>query len=217
MKTTPIIEAIKNNRYEALKLLIELGGSINDSLLGIAYTYSNTDVVKILLDAGTEIDDSELHTFASYTVDNIDILKTLIDYGADPFYHDYQESLTYNFARNDMVECLKYSIENYLDEDLEELFVWAAWCGSPLVARYILERGHDVNYRYSDGETCLHVMCFDSRLEPHGHEDVLRQVVEILVEFGVDFYIKDHFGRTALEIAREYTRDDMIKIIKDFQ
>ena len=226
MQTTPLIEAIDAHQNDAVKLLIELGANINDSLafpyetpLSIAYNCSNTEAVRLLLDAGAETEAAELHIFTWYCHDNVDIFKLLLDHGLDPFIDYERHDLPYSLCENDLIDCLKYYDERLWRGRLEfdvDLLCWATWRGSSNVTRFLIERGVDLNHEYIDGMTCLHAMCVRSIEEIHGDEENLRKTVQVLADAGIDFYREDDKYRTALDVAMDEGRNDMVEILKDY-
>jgi len=226
MKTTPLIEAIDAYQNDAVKLLIELGANINDSLafpdeppLSIAYGCSNTEAVRLLLDAGAKTEAIELHIFADYCHDNVDIFKLLLDHGSDPFIDDGRRNLPYSLCEYDLIECLKYYDERLCGGRLKfdiDLLYWATWRGSSNATRFLIERGVDLNHEYIDGMTCLHAMCVRSMEEIHGDEENLHKTVQVLADAGIDFYKTDNKYRTALDVAMDEGRNDMVEILKDY-
>ena len=79
--------------------------------------------------------------------------------------------------------------------------------GKTLTARLLLEHGADVNAQTKDGYTALMYASSRGKLK----------TVECLLEFQADITLKEYIdGNTACDLAREFGRNDIVKLLSKF-
>ena len=180
-----LLEAVKNNRYNIVKLLLEKGADLNrnDSYrrtaLMYAIIFNNIEIVKLLLEKGANVD-SDRKTALMYAIEtkNIEIVTLLLEKGANVNYVDYD---------SDRKTALMYAIEiNNIE-----------------IVKFLLEKGANVNDVDSDRKTTLMYAIVTKNIE----------IVTLLLEKGADLNRSDSNRRTALMYAFEFNNIEIIKLL----
>ncbi len=186
-------EAISREDVESVQTLLgryEKGlKSAPDSLLGRslfkAVTKDNTEIVRLLLDAGAEVDilitpDLPPNTWLAIANGNSEILSLLLSAGANPNAHWYGYTLLGFAASRPNPRALKVLLEFGAEVDaIGEEHIGALWVASDTAnvdnLHVLLEAGANVNATDQRGVTALMRAIF--------HEDI--QTVRILIDAGV--------------------------------
>ena len=122
---TPLILAVQNNQYEAVKLLVELGADVNEkgeawyTPVGCAVNAEDKRILPYLLDNGGEIEPykskSSAMNFAARS-GNIEAAKLLLSRGADINHVGWNDTTPlHDAASNGQLETVKYLVENGAD------------------------------------------------------------------------------------------------------
>ena len=72
-------------------------------------------------------------------------------------------------------------------------------------AKFLIEKGADVNLKSKNGWTALHAAAFKGPAE----------IVKLLIEKGADANTKDLRGQTPLMIARILKHEEMVRLLKE--
>lgn len=141
-----IFTAARQDDLESMKLYIAAGGDINQSdelgatPLNIVTFRGNTEMVKLLLDAGATFEIGTFHLAISESEDNTDIVQAFLDHGADI----HQKSETRNG---------------------HNALMFAAEYGHVEVGKLLLANGADINAGDDLNDPALNVAAFYGQLE----------------------------------------------------
>lgn len=228
MITWPLFEAAVNGRLEAVRLLIDLGADVDkeengrnifDELFEVG---PSVELLDLLYGNSTEEHPREMIGFALGLFDNPDVMKYLIDKGFSPFVESNGLSVAEILAEKGLVRSLEVLLDSNLNVPLvnqndSHLITYAAFQGRYEVVNLLIDKyGADVNRLNGGYLTCLHNMCFMPYDYDVGEEEDLAATVKVLAEAGVDFHIRDDKGCTALEIAENQCRYDMVQILQEY-
>ena len=206
----------KEECSEIIKLLVTKGADINaasafssafrlegyerGTALLDACLRGRLDVVRLLLELGADIDDSNHNSLIeAYLFRRINVVKLLISYGADvnARNHNGHTSLgracMYDFDDVAAV-LLDHGADVYLliPQGLNKLnpFIIASMNGNVSTIKLLLDRGADINY-ICDGCTPLRTACYYGEI----------RVVRYLLKRGADANASSPYGLTPLMLA----------------
>ena len=204
------------NRIEVLKELLKFGADVNKpkcfdynldgleekiSPLHAAAEYGHTEIVKILLEHGANVNavlleevihNTPLHKAAQYG--HLEIMKLLLENGAD----------------------INANIEGYTP-----LFFAAMHGTSMEVIEYLLKCGANPNLTDDSGNTLLHQICelhsFKRKNLKANEEDNFEtpklDFIPILIAFGADLKARNNKNRSVLDIAINNNNLRLTKIL----
>jgi len=190
-------------------------GRDGNTLLIIASQKGYTDIVKVLLDKGAEVDrpDSENFTalHAASEKGNADIVKMLLDKGANVNYLNggiftalYIASEVGNADIVKMLLDKGADVNSLNDEKFTALYI-ASINGYADIVKMLLDKGADVNYLNGGIFTALYVA------SENGHADI----VKMLLDKGADVNFLNNEKFTTLYIASEVGNADIVKMLLD--
>ncbi|MCC6004143.1 MAG: ankyrin repeat domain-containing protein [Thermofilum sp.] len=225
-----LLEAIKNGDVVKVKELLEKGVDANvkdDShktpLHYVAILYVDeigAYIAELLIKHGADVNAKDekgvtpLHWAVAFGKSRI--INVLLENGADinakgafgtPLHWVAAGAVAPDVNRSNIAKLL---IEHGADvnarnhQGLTPLHL-AAMHGNVDVAKVLLENGADANVN-DQGLTSLHLAALGGCAD----------MVELLLKHGADPSIRDSDGKTALDIARESNRKDVVKIIEEF-
>ena len=184
-----ILEAIKKNDSEKIKLLIEGGEDINtDNEFGITLVHwasinGSISILDLMYKNNKNLD---IHSkngsrwtplmSAAYN-GQIETVRFLIDHGADINSQDM-------FNRTPLI----YSLESKNSE----------------IAQYLVKMGADVELKDELGQTPLQLAVVNGEIG----------LVNLIIEKGADINSENSFGVTALYLSKEYGYSEIEKILK---
>ncbi|MEM9400479.1 MAG: ankyrin repeat domain-containing protein [Verrucomicrobiota bacterium] len=183
---TPIYYAIEDSRLEIVKLLVELGASLNLVRNNPLYracecSFAGPDIVEHLLKSGAdfnlESDAGQTPLFGALNQQNTESAGILLQLGANP-----------NHENLDGVTPLIAVAHQKSPDHLEQLLK------------------HEVNVNAinrSTGETALHIAALYGRTEN----------ISLLLDFGADKSLRNKKNETALEIAERVGKVKPIKLL----
>lgn len=201
-----------------VKLLIENGARVNaffygaESALGVAVKKGRTDVVRVLLEAGAEIDDSYSKEnrpmlFDAMENGHIDVVRLLIENGVDINNVTYLGDVPLVFAvENELVDMAELLLENGADlngEGGETILYTAVQTGRADMVELLIDNGVDIAATDYNGRTALHIAAEDGRVD----------MAEMLINNGADVNATDSEGRTALMTAYHFGRTEVAKML----
>jgi ankyrin repeat protein len=149
-----------------------------------------------------------LHSAAFYG--DLELVQKLIEYDADISAEDRcRRTPVYNASEgchSEYRSVIRLLLDYGVDINARTSFSWtplyvAVDHGTLEAVRLLLERG--ANPLISDGSTPLHKASYTGRLE----------VVHLLLEHGADVKVEDKRGRTALQVAEEGRKDEVVKLL----
>jgi ankyrin repeat protein len=87
------------------------------------------------------------------------------------------------------------------------------------VARFLIEKGADVNARAGDEGSALHLACLSRDINVHSMEETVFvsprwPLVELLVEKGAKLDVKDAQAKTVLEHARDAGHEKLVSYLE---
>jgi ankyrin repeat protein len=217
---TPLMEACRHHRLNALKLLIGKGAKLNActqdgrgvTALMIAAENGDEECLRILIKAGADLElkdhegQSALH-FATRSGREGSI-RILINAGAGiPQKKADLCSLLWLPSFEGRLDILKqFKKAGARIKDCAELLVVAAEADDIKLARFFLNAGVDVNEVHDEAWPRTALMAAAHR----GYEDIAR----LLLKFGADVKASTGAGRDAMSWAREKKRRGIIKLLE---
>ena len=215
--------ALLKNQSEIATLLINHGADINhyctagvNSFLIAAQSGDNKNI-QLLLDKGISVDTKGLNKYEGQTAlmfaanyNHLDTVKYLISCGAN-----------INATRNEGITALmiaskvgneklvEYLIQNGADINLitnqgADAFIYATQYGNVSCAKLLLDAGADINHMDKDG-SALHNATREGKYDS----------VKFLLEKGIDYYLKNPKGETALDIAKAKDDKRIISLLQN--
>eukprot|EP00833_Pecoramyces_ruminatium_P007190 jgi/Orpsp1_1/1181222/evm.model.c7180000076346.1 len=215
-----------NNLETSIKFLIEYVESINEgnnddeTLLFYVCKYGNENLVKLLIENGTDININKENKYAETPIfyallnGNENIVKYLIEQGADINKKNYNnetpifyacksgdESLVTYFTEYEENININTNIKNnnekkqklYPDKNRNENLV-----------KYLVDLGADINLENNDSETPLFYAC------KSGNENIVKYLIK---KIGLDINKENDFGETPLFYAIESGNEDLVKYL----
>ncbi|OHD62537.1 MAG: hypothetical protein A2014_00230 [Spirochaetes bacterium GWF1_49_6] len=218
--------AVSTENTEIAKFFIDMGADVkvkeyinsnefNISVLHTACLKDDFNMVKMLVEKGAEIDamDGKGRTplFDACAVGDVDIVKYLFEHGASLTYREPVKG-TYPIHEAcywDNADVVKYLLGIGLNKNLTDFagqtpFKYAVKGENLDIIKMIVDSGAEIDNKGTDGESIF-----------HGIEDV--EVVKYLVSIGLDPWMKDKHGLTALDIAVGAGNDDVAEYLKSLK
>lgn len=210
---TPLFLAVQEDFIEGVKLLIEKGANINQKdLFGDRPICSakSSQVAELLLDNGADIDAKNNFGFVPlFKIKNIDVLKIIVEKGANV-------DVLSRSGLSVLSRCCDTLIAGYfIDEGVDFLkedrsgntpFTYAVEDKCLEMASWYLKQGYDINNKNSKGQTALIILA---------NKATRKKSFQFLLDNNADINIKDVFGKTALDYAKEKGNDYYIKILSE--
>jgi ankyrin repeat protein len=221
-KEEEILQAIKNCKFDtAASLIIEAGLNINlkqipdyKNPLIVAAENGYTDIVKLLIDSGADVNYKNL-LITAVKNGHTNIVKLLIDAGADVNYVDPRGDTALILAAfNDRPKIVKLLINagadiNHINSFGDTALTRTRWNSTVETLLLLIEAGADLNYVDPlDEYTAL--MKASERRNP--------EMVELLIDAGADVNYVNSRGDTALTLAEKFKGtdegDEIVEILK---
>jgi ankyrin repeat protein len=164
----------------------------------------NLEVVKLLVEAGAEVNPAECGDYTPLGAavrgfnrtrggSTIGIVKYLVEAGANIHRSGAEASVTLLAVFGEDVKVLRYLVESGAELDVPKEFTKATELRYVDVIKYLIQQGADVNARLS-GE-------YGSVLERAGAEDVTLRVTKALVEAGANVNLLSKDGEYGSPLA----------------
>ena len=192
----PLVAALARKHFQTAELLLHHGadphlrGNYMRTLLHSAAFYGNFEVVQKLVEYDADINAKDQG-------------------GKTPFY----VALEGRYQKDCSVHRLLLELGADVNErakDGSTPLHNALYHGARLeIIRLLVERGADINARAKDDSTPLH------KASSLYRENL--DVVRLLLERGADVKAKDNHGRTALQVAQEYRKDEVAKLLLEHE
>ncbi|MCK5768460.1 MAG: ankyrin repeat domain-containing protein [Candidatus Atribacteria bacterium] len=203
-KKTLIKDLITQKKLDGLKALLDSGVDVNmiissaDSLLMTACSYSNSDMVKLLLTYNPNINYQDEHgnNALNLAIDNMEhykeMLPLLLEAGADP---NSKAGAGRTAQKNSTVlsKMTSLTLNNKSEEEEYQ------------IVEMFLSYGADPNIAHKTaGSIPLMAAAYKG--------DV--RLVKLFLEYGVDPNLKDKQGRTALDMAKKKQQQGVIDLLQ---
>ncbi len=204
---TPLEYAALNNKTEAVQLLLKAGAHVrrNCSLLSASATNGNTDIIKMALEKGAEVDCEDTYGFtpleSAAISDKTDAVRLLLKAGA----HVRRNcSLLSASATNGNTDIIKMALEKGAEVDCEDKdgqtpLMRAANNGRIEAVRLLLQAGADVK------RNCLPL----NASAASGNTDITK----MLLEKGAEVDCEDKDGVTPLESAAFNDKTEAVRFL----
>jgi len=222
--SSPANYAVNNGYLEILKLLKSAGADLNGlegeedaSLLIIAAAADKQDILDYLLAQKVDVNKQDgkgrtamfLASYAGY----LGIVKSLVRSGADLdiLYGPDKFSALSAAALKGHTDIALFLIQSGAEVNSKDIRGFtaahnAAQNGDLVVLKALAEAGADLDVKGGDYQTTpLALAALSGHLE----------VVKFLTTKGVDLGATDKDGKTALELAREFGRDDIVEFLEE--
>lgn len=229
---TPLMEAARQNSYEAAEVLLQAGANPNLrdpnklSAMVIAITNIHWDLANLLLEHGADPNDGSLEEAVEVrnadilrpnsnrpdTLNNLDVINALLAHGAKPD----------STLPGPIPDKKALGGGSNVAEDATPLFRAAKAADLPIM-RLLLDKGADAKHALKDGSTPLMAAAgmadktFMADAEKHeATEEERLEAVKLCLEHGADVnaaQTKDAGGATALHIAAGKGWDPMVQLL----
>jgi len=184
--------------------------------LHIASDNGHIDIVKTLLSSGADINvannDGWTPLFIASTGGLIDIVKTLLSSGANINLANNDGYTPLHMASGEsLIDIVKTLLSSGANTNLANNDGWtplhmASYNGRIEIVKTLLSSGANINIiDNNDGWTPLYMASWK------GHIDI----VETLLSSDADINIKTNEGKTALEIAKECKKNEIVKLLEE--
>lgn len=195
-----LVQDIIHNELDKVKALLDSGLDVNmnasstDSLLMAVCRYSNSEMLKLVLNYNPQINfqDEYGNNALTLAVNNFDnykgMIPLLLEAGADPD-SKVGSSGSINFTALGKITSLALVSKNEEDYQIIEMF---------------LSHGADANQAPKSGTTPLMQAAYKGNLE----------LVELFLEYGADSNLKDKQGKTALDMAKNKNYQQVIDLLQ---
>ena len=202
-KETLLKDLITQRKLDEVKALLDSGVDVNiiisssDSLLMTACSYSNSDMVKLLLTYNPNIDyqDERGNNALNLAIDNMwhykEMVPLLLEAGADP---DTKAGAGRTAQKTSTVlsKITSLTLNNKSEEEYQIIEMFFSYGADPNIAHK------------TAGTTLLMQAVFKA--------DV--RLVKLFLEHGADLDLKDNQGRTALDIAKKKNYQEVIDLLQ---
>ena len=192
---TPLHSAAFLGQYEAAKLLLENGADINirngDGGTPLDATGVDWETTRFI--AGMlriKIDEEKVETGRTKVVELLRQHGATIDTRSD-------SNALCNAVRSGDLRAVKEQLANGVDINAGDSefgvnpLAWAALLDDMEIAKFLIEKGADINMKNRDGSTPLHSAAFLGRTE----------IAELLIQKGADVNPKNHREETPLDVS----------------
>ena len=188
------------------------------------------DIIELLIKNGAEINSQDkfgntpLHNATSFVEENDDVISLLLDKGADVNAENYKKwTPLRRVCLRGHQKIAKILLKNNINTHVRSEGGWTPllevvtgnFSGNRSASRkellkLLLEYDSSsrvINAREAYGETALHIATKKNQ----------KEIVQILLEYGIDSNYKDLDGRTAKDYASDYGYDDILELFNSFQ
>ena len=181
----PIFRAAQSGSVECVRLILEQGTSPNtrDDTNRTALAYAgNAGVAEILINAGADI-------------------NTIDSYGKDAFQVILEDRLR-GSERFEIEKVLLNAGVNidYVDKSGDSRLYYAAFSSSVDAVEFLLKYGATPHAQLAQNKSPLHAVCWDANYKETNYEPTV-QIINLLLNAGIDVNIKDSMGDTPLHEA----------------
>ncbi len=235
---TPLHSASRSGHKAIVSLLLEKGAEVNaksdadgHTPLHSASRSGHEAIVSLLLEKGAEVNaksdaDGQTPLHSASRSGHEAIVSSLLEKGADVNAKDDTGwTPLHKAGYNGHEAIISLLLEKGADVNAKDDTGWtplhkAGYNGHEAIVSLLLEKGADVNAKSdADGQTPLH------SASRSGHEAIVslllangyEAMVSILLENGADPTITNNYGRTPLQIAQEYNKQNCVAALEQFQ
>ncbi|MCC8153386.1 MAG: ankyrin repeat domain-containing protein, partial [Tannerellaceae bacterium] len=216
---TPLMQAIENKYENVIQLLLEKGVDVNfcaedgATPLSLAIQQRKTSVVRLLIEAGAKPDDGKKNSVFDKIGDTETFLflreagyaEYITPDGLGRIYNDLITSIPLDTCLLDDLLALGLSLDYPVGWEKEPALFRAVKSDQPESVTALLKRGIEVNLRDWCGDTPL--------IKSIRYSCSLR-LIECLLEYGADPYIKNLDGNDAFTYAEE--KEDILHLLNRY-
>ncbi|KAI8711648.1 Helo-like-N domain-containing protein [Fusarium sp. LHS14.1] len=220
--------AIRSGDTKSLKVLFESGfdpkfkDETGLSLFFYALIYENIASLRFLSEHGADLNEwlpktltrgaTPLHLTAR-VMNDAEMIKLLLELGADPNHvlgTANREIVLIGVCASHFLgvarELLKAGANpNHASNDGRNAMYWALYCGNVELFKLLIEHGGDVKYRWQHDQCTLVMMAAE-----RGNMDIL----QVLVDAGADVEGQNKIGETALDLAQQKNKRQVVELLK---
>jgi len=218
--------AVKTENTEIAEFFIDMGADVkvkeyissNDYNISVLHTACLKDdlaTVKMLVENGAEVDaiDGKGRTplFDACAVGNVNIVKYLFESGASIIYREPVKGAypIHEACYWDNTDVVKYLLGVGMNKNLKDFagqtpFKYAVRGENLDIIKMIVESGAEIDNQGLGGQSVF-----------HGIEDV--EIGKYLVSIGLDPWMKDKNGSTALDIAVKAGNDEVAEYLRSIK
>lgn len=217
---------VQNRNITALKNLlkdkeiaINAPDKMGNSPLMSACIKGYADVAEVLLEHDAEVNYSNSAGKNSLMLacyhGNVNCIEMLVSHGADWQRKDKSGSSAFHWAIDGgHVHVIERILNQTNDVDEEDsrsgwspLMRLATVNGSVTIAKMLIDRGANVNFKDKSGKLILMAACLNGN----------KAMVQLLVDSGADLWIENEFGKTAYDMAKAFERRAVMKYIEEME
>lgn len=211
----PLAAAVERWSEHSIQRLLAAGADVNATqhpgLLYIAVTGQNHSVVKMLLEAGVDVNSDCYVGYSPFLAavgrGSLEMVETLLSAGSDIYYTDSYHSVFGTAVKRgnlDVIQVLlKAGADINSDVDGAPPLHRAIKSNSESVFRLLLKAGADINARVRDGETALVLAC---------HLDC-KWALQLLLQAGAEINVPVRVSGNALQAAVGVDREDFVELL----
>jgi ankyrin repeat protein len=214
---TPLIQAVKRNAVEIVKMLLAKGAKLTINNINkhgnsaLFYSVKNTMLTKMLLDAGADPKQQKDIVTEAARLDNLEIVTLLIEVGADiNGKNEYGGTALLNAAargNDDIVRVLlkAHALVDIINRNGEDALNLASNRGRTKIVRMLIDAGSSVNQIDNYGANALIEAAKQGNVE----------IVRLLIDAGANVMHKDNQKWDALMWAAHKGHREMVEIIEE--
>ncbi|XP_063674914.1 fibronectin type 3 and ankyrin repeat domains 1 protein-like isoform X1 [Bolinopsis microptera] len=177
------------------------------------------DIAKILLDHNANMKYSNSAGKDSLMLacyhGNVNCVDALVEFGAKWTVKDKSGASPFHWAidggHTNVIEKILDETDNVDDPDSRSgwspLMRLVTVNGSVNIAKMLIDKGADVNFKDLSGKPVLMAACLNGN----------KAMVELLVENGADLWTENEFGKTAYDMAKAFERRAVMKYIEEME
>jgi len=218
----PILTAVENGQTKMVAILLGRGATYNTGTAGATPLYraailGHTEIIKLLLDAGANVDGLADATQAEdlQDVSHCTPLRAALSCG----HPEIARLLVQRGAQVDIYSAAGLGWTDWVAQQIKDHPEQAAladgWRYTPLcyavaggsagVAEVLLSHGANINHTYDDGGTLL------EQATLYGYHDL----IVVLLVHGADINAKNNYGDTAVDFAIKYKQADAETLLRE--
>jgi hypothetical protein len=228
-KMVSLLDALEKGDVKTVEELLEYSSYIpfihwsGTLALNLAAQYGHTEIVRILLDEGDDVNTKDEHgdTALIYAANNghLEVVELLLQAGANM--NAAQDAALKGAAIRGHTETVRLLLEEGADVNVQfengwTALMWAAQNGHVKTVKLLLQKGADIDARDNNGRTALM-----KAIEGNPFVMTLywiwkrnrNKVIEYLLDAGASVNLKYNDGMTALMIAKTTNETHIIDLL----
>ncbi|KAL8664082.1 MAG: hypothetical protein Q9202_003374 [Teloschistes flavicans] len=224
---TPLHLAAQSASLPLIQALHTSGADVNaknvwgDSPLTTSATHGSVEAVQYLLSSGAQIQDGFTGLWHAVSRGHTEVAACLLEWGARPLNDskcDPEFLCAARLAAHNDNSAMIHLLSRYGFEDQASRSVMkAALIDQPVVVDALVKAGAPINITDPMGRSALHLAVLGKRFEKrdvHGISNPRVEMMEYLLNKGVDVNLQDKDGNTAIDIA---TQMRLVEAVERFE